>query len=61
MTQLLSKEYDKSGRIKIERVKEILKEMELKDYEIHQLTKQLTPLCDKDGYFNFEDFVSNAF
>ena len=36
--RLLSKEYDKPGMIKLERVKEILAEMGLQDVEILQLT-----------------------
>ena len=36
--RLLSKEYDRPGYIKLERVKEILAEMGLADVEIIQLT-----------------------
>ena len=44
--RLLSKEYEKSGFIKLDRVKEILTEMGLQDVEILQLTNQLNYLCD---------------
>ena len=59
--RLLSKEYDKEGHIKIDRVKEILIEMGITDAEVTQLTTQLQSLQDADGYFNFEDFVKSAF
>ena len=61
--RLLSKNYDsdKPGMIKIERVKEILTEMGITDLEIVQLTTQLQGLCDSEGYFNFENFVKEAF
>ena len=59
--RLLSKEYDKPGYIKLERVKEILAEMGLADVDIIQLTNQLTQQCDEDGMFNFEEFVKSAF
>ena len=59
--RLLSKEYDKEGHIKIDRVKEILVEMGITDAEVTQLTTQLQSLQDADGYFNFEDFVKSAF
>ena len=36
--RLLSKEYDKEGHIKIDRVKEILLEMGITDAEVAQLT-----------------------
>ncbi len=39
--RLLSKEYDRPGWIKLERVKEILAEMGLNDVDIIQLTNQL--------------------
>lgn len=58
--RLLSKEYDKSGWIRLDRVKDILSEMGLQDVEILQLTNQLNSLCE-DGMFNFEDFVKSAF
>ena len=59
--RLLSKEYDKPNKIRLERVKEILTEMGITDLEIVQLTTQLSGLCDAEGYFNFEDFVRDAF
>ena len=59
--RLLSKEYERPGWIKLERVKEILAEMGLKDVDIIQLTNQLNSLCDDQGMFNFEEFVKNAF
>ena len=66
--RLLSKEYDRPGWIKLERVKEILAEMGLDDVDIIQLTNQLEGMCEpkdpKDGeekMFNFEDFVNSAF
>ena len=61
--RLLSKNYDsdKPGMIKIERVREILTEMGITDLEIVQLTTQLQGLCDSEGYFNFENFVKDAF
>ena len=40
--RLLSREYEKPGMIKLDRVKEILAEMGLQDVEIMQLTNQLT-------------------
>ena len=58
--RLLSKEYDKPGMIRLERVKEILTEMGISELEIVQLTTQLEGLC-VDGYFNFEKFVKEAF
>lgn len=60
MLQLLSKEYEKPGWIKLDRVKEILAEMGLEDVEILQLTNQLNSLCE-NGMFNFEEFVKSAF
>jgi hypothetical protein len=59
--RLLSREYEKPGMIKLDRVKEILAEMGLQDVEILQLTNQLNQHCDGDGMFNFEDFVKSAF
>ena len=59
--RLLSKEYERAGMIRLERVKEILTEMGITDIEIVQLTTQLQSLCDAEGYFNFENFVSSAF
>ena len=59
--RLLSKEYDREGMIKIDRVKEILLEMGINDLEVTQLTTQLQSLQDSDGYFNFEEFVKSAF
>ena len=59
--RLLSKEYVKDDMIKLERVKEILTEMGLTDMEVVQLTTQLTSLCDDQGYFDFNTFVSSAF
>ena len=59
--RLLSKEYEKPGWIKLERVKEILSEMGLSDIDIIQLTNQLKPLCDDKEMFNFEEFVKSAF
>ena len=59
--RLLSKEYDHPGMIKIDRVKEILAEMGLKDVDIIQLTNQLNSLTDDNGMFNFEEFVKSAF
>ena len=59
--RLLSKEYDREGHIKIDRVKEILLEMGITDLEVTQLTTQLQALQDPDGYFNFEEFVKSAF
>jgi len=59
--RLLSKEYDRPGMIRLERVKEILQEMGITDMEIVQLTTQLQVLCNAEGYFNFEDFVTSAF
>ena len=59
--RLLSKEYDRPGWIKLDRVKEILAEMGLADVDIIQLTNQLQSQCDSEGMFNFEDFVKSAF
>ena len=59
--RLLSKEYERPGWIKLDRVKEILAEMGLADVDIIQLTNQLQSQCDGDGMFNFEDFVKSAF
>ena len=61
--RLLSKNYEseRPNQIKIDRVKEILTEMGITDLEIVQLTTQLQGLCDTDGYFNFENFVRDAF
>ena len=59
--RLLSKEYEREGMIKIDRVKEILLEMGINDLEVTQLTTQLQSLQDSDGYFNFEEFVKSAF
>ena len=59
--RLLSKEYDRPGWIKLERVKEILTEMGQSETEIIQLTSQLNTLCDDQGMFNFEEFVKAAF
>ena len=59
--RLLSREYERPGMIKLERVKEFFQEMGLVDMEIMQLTNQLTPLCDADGFFNFEEFITNSF
>ena len=59
--RLLSKEYEKPGMIRLERVKEILAEMGLADVDIIQLTNQLNNLCDEHGMFDFESFVSSAF
>ena len=59
--RLLSKEYEKSGWIKVDRVREILKEMGLKEIEIVHLTTQLQNLEKEDGMFNFEDFVNDSF
>ena len=59
--RLLSKEYNRPGWIKIDRVKEILTEMGLSDVDIIQLTNQLNTLCDDQGMFNFEEFVKSAF
>ena len=47
--------------IKLDRVKEILAEMGLKDVDIIQLTNQLNSLTDENGMFNFEEFVNSAF
>ena len=59
--RLLSKEYDRPGWIKVERVNEILKEMGLKEIEIVHLTTQLQNLEKEDGMFNFEEFVKDSF
>ncbi|CAI2383050.1 unnamed protein product [Moneuplotes crassus] len=59
--RLLSKEYEKPGYIKVDRVWEILKEMGLKEIEIVHLTTQLQDLEKEDGMFNFEDFVNDSF
>ena len=61
--RLLSKEYERPGWIRIDRVREILAEMGLEDVEIIQLTSQLEARCDGDenGMFNFEEFVESAF
>ena len=59
--RLLSKEYERPGWIKIDRVKEILAEMGLQDVDIIQLTNQLNSLCDENDMFNFEEFVKSAF
>ena len=59
--RLLSKEYDRPGWIKLDRVKEILAEMGLADVDIIQLTNQLQSQCDGEGMFNFEEFVKSAF
>ena len=59
--RLLSKEYERPGWIKLDRVKEILSEMGLDDVDIIQLTNQLQNQCDDSGMFNFEDFVKSAF
>ena len=60
--RLLSKEYERPGWIKIDRVKEILAEMGLDDVDIIQLTSQLENRCkEDDGMFNFEEFVEDAF
>ena len=59
--RLLSKEYERPGWIKLDRVKEILAEMGLSDVDIIQLTNQLGGQCDDQGMFNFEDFVKSAF
>jgi len=59
--RLLSKEYEHKGKIKLQRLKDILSEMNITDLEIVQLTTQLTSLTDENGYFNFEEFVENAF
>ena len=59
--RLLSKEYDRPGYIKLDRVKEILAEMGLADVDIIQLTNQLSNLCDDNGMLNFEEFISSAF
>ena len=63
--RLLSKEYEKPGYIKLDRVKEILAEMGLDDVDIIQLTNQLESQCEDgpDGskMFNFEEFVKSAF
>lgn len=58
--RLLSKEYEREGWIKLDRVKEILTEMGVTDMEVVQLTTQLNALTE-DGYFNFEEFVKDAF
>ena len=58
----MSKEYERPGWIKIDRVKEILAEMGLDDVDIIQLTSQLETRCkEDDGMFNFEEFVEDAF
>ena len=59
--RLLSKEYEKSGWIKVDRVRDILKEMGLKEIEIVHLTTQLQNLEKEDGMFNFEEFVNDSF
>ena len=62
--RLLSKEYERPGWIKLERVKEILAEMGLDDVDIIQLTNQLETQCEGEGdnkMFNFEEFVKSAF
>eukprot|EP00347_Sterkiella_histriomuscorum_P015154 403358114 len=59
--RLLSKEYERPGFIRLDRVKDILGEMGLQDVEILQLTNQLNSLCDDHGMFNFEEFVKSAF
>ena len=35
--------------------------MGVSDTEVTQLTAQLIGLCDDQGYFNYEEFVKNAF
>ena len=47
--------------IKVDRVREILTEMGITDLEIVQLTTQLEGLKNEEGYFNFEQFVKDAF
>ena len=47
--------------IKLDRVKEFFAEIGVTGKDMIQLTLQLEPLCDQDGYFNFEQFVSSAF
>ena len=59
--RLLSKEYERPGWIKVERVVEILKEMGLKEIEVVHLTTQLQNLEKEDGMFNFEEFVKDSF
>ena len=59
--RLLSKEYDRPNMIKVDRVREILTEMGITDLEIVQLTTQLEGLKNEEGYFNFEQFVKDAF
>ncbi len=59
--RLLSKEYERPNQIKLERIKQILNEMGIPEDQIYQLTTQLQGLCDKDGYFDFEKFVKEAF
>ena len=59
--RLLSKEYERPNMIKVDRVREILTEMGITDLEIVQLTTQLEGLKNEEGYFNFEQFVKDAF
>ena len=59
--RLLSREYDRPGMIKLERVKEFFADMGITDMEIVQLTAQLQPLCDSDGFFDYENFVTSSF
>ena len=60
--RLLSREYERPGMIRFERVKEFFQEMGgISEIEIFQLTSQLQPFCEEDGYFNFEEFVSASF
>ena len=59
---LLSREYEKPGEIKIDRLKEILSEMGITDLEIVQLTTQLHGFVDqKTGYFQYKAFVDSAY
>ena len=59
---LLSREYEKPGHIKIDRLKEILSEMGITDLEIVQLTTQLHSFVEsKTGYFDFKGFVDSAY
>ena len=58
---MLSREYERPGMIKLDRVKEFFAEIGVTGKDMIQLTLQLEPLCDQDGYFNFEQFVSSAF
>ena len=47
--RLLSKEYDKENMIKLDRVKDILKEMGMSEAEIQSLTTEMNELAVKIG------------